>query len=72
VSICLSIVKIIHLIDRTDLFKTGNLVLGGKEIVTSRYSRLERQRQRGREPVGRVQVLFELRQGKRCYLSESQ
>ena len=29
--------KIIHLIDRTELFKISNLVLGGKAIVTSLY-----------------------------------
>jgi hypothetical protein len=37
-------VNIIHLIDRTGLFKISNLVLGGKEIVTSLYSSLEGQR----------------------------
>ena len=49
----LLVVKIIHLTDRTALFKIGNLVLGGKEIVTSLYSMLKRQRDR--EPVGRLQ-----------------
>ena len=39
-------VQIIHLVDRTDLFKISNLVESGKEIVTSQYSSLERQRQR--------------------------
>jgi hypothetical protein len=34
-------VKIIHLIDRTDLFKISNLVLGGEAIVTDLYSSLE-------------------------------
>jgi len=38
----LSVVKFVHLIDITDLFKIGNLVLGGKKIVTSLYSRLAR------------------------------
>jgi hypothetical protein len=52
----LLVVKILHLIDRTDLFKIGNLVLGGKETVTSLYSRLKRQKQRDRRPVGHVQV----------------
>jgi len=28
-------VKIIHFVDRTDLFKISNLVYGGREIVTS-------------------------------------
>jgi len=49
-------VKIIHLIDMTGLFKISNLVLGGKEIVTSLYSSLEGKRQRQtEEPVGREQ-----------------
>jgi hypothetical protein len=51
----LLVIKIIHLIDRTDLFKIGNLVLDGKEILTSLYSRLKTQRERDRESVGRVQ-----------------
>jgi hypothetical protein len=34
-------VKFIHLIDRTDLFKISNLVLGGEGIVTDLYSSLE-------------------------------
>ena len=38
-------VKIVHLVDRTDLFKIGNLVYGGREIVTSLYSSLQGQRQ---------------------------
>jgi hypothetical protein len=37
----LLVVKIIHLVDRTDLFKIGNLVYGRREIVTSLYSGLE-------------------------------
>jgi hypothetical protein len=51
-------VKIIHLISRRGLFKISNVVLGGKEIVTSLYSSLEEQRQRQRqreEPAGREQ-----------------
>jgi hypothetical protein len=32
-------------VDRADLFKISNLVLGGKQIVTSHYSSLEGQRQ---------------------------
>ena len=43
------IVQIIHFVDRIDLFKISNLVEGGKEIVTSLYSSLERERQRERE-----------------------
>jgi len=27
--------KIVHLVDRTNLFKISNLVYGGREIVTS-------------------------------------
>jgi len=38
-------VKIVHLVDRTYLFKIGNLVYGGREIVTSLYSSLQGQRQ---------------------------
>jgi len=34
-------VKIIHLVDRTDLFKISNLVYGGREIVKSLYSSLK-------------------------------
>ena len=41
-------VQIIRLVDRTDLFKISNLVESGKEILTSQYSSLERQRQRER------------------------
>jgi hypothetical protein len=42
-------VKIIDLIDRIYLFKISNVVLRGKEIVTSLYSSIEGQRQRERE-----------------------
>ena len=38
-------VKILHLLDRTELFKISNLVHEGREIVTSQYSSLQRQRQ---------------------------
>jgi hypothetical protein len=41
----LLVVKIIHLVDRTDLFKISNLVYGGREILTSLYSSLQGQRQ---------------------------
>jgi len=34
---------------RTDLFKVSNLVYGGKEIVVSLYSSLERTEKRERE-----------------------
>ena len=42
-------VKTIHLAVRTDLFKVSNLVYGGKEIVVSLYSSLERTEKRERE-----------------------
>ena len=35
-------VKIIRLIDRTDLFEISSLVYGGREIVTSLCSSLEK------------------------------
>jgi len=35
-----------HLVSRMDLFKISNLVLGGKEIVTSLCSNLKRERKR--------------------------
>jgi hypothetical protein len=38
-------IKVIQLIDRTDLFKIGNLALGGEAIVTDLYSSLEGQRE---------------------------
>ena len=38
-------VKIVHLADRTDLFKISNLVYGGREIVRSLYGSLQGQRQ---------------------------
>ena len=36
-------VKIVHLVDRTDLFKISNLVYDERETVTSLYSSLEGQ-----------------------------
>jgi len=45
------------LIDTTGLSKINNILLGGKEIVTSLFSSLEGQRQR-EEPVGREQGLI--------------
>jgi hypothetical protein len=42
-------VKIIHLVDRTDLFKISDLVLGGEAIVTDFYSSLKEQRGRKRK-----------------------
>ena len=36
----LLVVKIMHLVDRTDLFKISSLDLSRKAIVTSLYSRL--------------------------------
>jgi hypothetical protein len=38
---CLLGVKIIYFINRTDLFKISNLVVGGEAIVTDLYSSLE-------------------------------
>jgi hypothetical protein len=38
-------VKVIHLIDRTDLFKISNLILGREAIVMDLYSSLEGQRE---------------------------
>ena len=37
-------VKIVHLVDRSDLFKISNLVYDGREIVRSLYSSLQGQR----------------------------
>ena len=37
-------VKIVHLVDRSDLFKISNLVYDGRKIVTSLYSSLQGQR----------------------------
>ena len=36
-------VKIVQLVDRSDLFKISNLVYGGREIVRSLYSSLQGQ-----------------------------
>jgi len=36
-------VKIVHLVDRSDLFKISNLVYDGREIVRSLYSCLQGQ-----------------------------
>ena len=38
-------VKIVHLVDRADLFKIINLVCGRREIVTSLFISLKGQRQ---------------------------
>ena len=38
-------VIIVHLVDRTNLFKISNLVVDGKEIVTCLYGSLQGQRQ---------------------------
>jgi len=37
-------VKIVHLVDMSDLFKINNLVYDGREIVRSLYSSLQGQR----------------------------
>jgi hypothetical protein len=41
-------VKVIYLIDRTDLFKISDLISGGEAIVTDLYSSLKEQRERER------------------------
>jgi len=38
-------VKIVHLLDRTNLFEMRNLVYSWREILTSLYSSLQGQRQ---------------------------
>ena len=38
-------VKIVHFVDRSNLFKISNLVYNGREIVRSLYSSLQGQRQ---------------------------
>ena len=38
-------VKIVHLVDQTDLFKISKLVCGGSETVLRVYSSLQGQRQ---------------------------
>jgi hypothetical protein len=64
-------VKVIYLIDRKDLFKISNLVLGREEIVTDLYSSLEEQRERERErrPVRREEVMLVTTREQR-YVSE--
>ena len=37
-------VKIVHLVDKSDLFKISNLVYDGREIVRSLYSSLQGRR----------------------------
>ena len=37
-------VKIVHLVDMSDLFKISNLVYDGREIVKSQYCSLQGQR----------------------------
>jgi hypothetical protein len=65
-------VKVIHLIDRADLFKLSNLVLGGEVIVTDMYSSLEGEREsekvrdrergrvieRGKRPVRHEEIML--------------
>jgi hypothetical protein len=41
-------VKITYLIDGTDMFRVGGLVLGGETVVMNLHSSLEVQRERGR------------------------
>jgi hypothetical protein len=49
-------VKIIHLIDETDLFKISNLVLGGQASLTDLYSSLAGER--GRRPVRCADIML--------------
>ena len=37
-------VKIVHLLDRSDLFKISNLVYEGREVIKSQYCSLQGQR----------------------------
>jgi hypothetical protein len=41
---CLLGVKVIYLIDGTDLFKISNLVLGGEAIVMELHNSIEREK----------------------------
>jgi hypothetical protein len=57
-------------IDITNLFRLSNLVVGGKEIVTSMYSNLkrtERDRER-KKTVGRVQEFIRVATRERALL----
>jgi hypothetical protein len=47
-------VKVIYLIDRTDLFNINSSIKGGEAIVTDLYSSLEREREREREDARRL------------------
>jgi hypothetical protein len=38
-------VKLVHFLDKTDLFEISNLFYGGREIVTSLYNSLQGQRE---------------------------
>jgi hypothetical protein len=61
----------IHSIDRTDLSKISNLVLGWEVIVMDLYSSLEWQREweSERRPVGREEIVLVTTQEQR-YISE--
>ena len=47
-------VKSVYLVDQTDLFKNGNLVYGGREIVLKVYSSLQRQRRTVYDGYGKL------------------
>jgi alanine dehydrogenase len=55
-------VKIVHLVDRADLFKVSNLVIRWKEILRSLYSSLQGQRVYGgySELAGSLFVSFKI------------
>jgi hypothetical protein len=72
VSVPLLCVKNIHLEDRTDLFKISNLVLGGKAIITSVYSSLEKQTDRQRDKQDACRSSHQLRHGKQRYLGDKE
>jgi hypothetical protein len=69
-------VKIIHLLDRTGLFKISNLVLGREGIVTDMYSSLERHRERervierGREKTSKTRGDYASYDREQRYVSE--
>ena len=47
-------VKSVYLVDQTGLFKIGNLVYGGREIVLNMYSSLQGQRQTVYDGYGKL------------------
>jgi len=47
-------VKSVHLVDQPDLFKIGNLVYGGREIILNLYSSLRGQRRTVYDGYGKL------------------